>query len=120
MLLVALLACSACGRMPKQALTKDLQEAQIQYDSGFRMLEQDSLMSAFPLFIKVAERLEVLPDDMDSAAMQLTAKAYSQMAYVFRLKMAFWFSAWTWPGTASPWGIISLLDSSASQTDGTI
>ena len=51
------------------------------------MLEQDSLMSAFPLFLKVAESLEVLPEDMDSAAMQLTAQAYSQMACVLRLKM---------------------------------
>ena len=31
--------------------------------------------------------MEVLPEDMDSAAMQLTAKAYSQLAFVLRIKM---------------------------------
>lgn len=64
-----------------------MQKAQCQYDSAFRLLQADSLRQAFPLLLQVADGLEVLPEDMDSAAMQLTAQAYSQMAFVLRMKM---------------------------------
>ena len=77
----------ACGKMPKNTSIGDLQNAQCQYDSAFRLLQADSLRQAFPLLLQVADELEVLPEDMDSAAMQLTAHVYSQMAFVLRVKM---------------------------------
>ena len=39
------------------------------------------------MLLQVVDGLEVLPEDMDSAAMQLTAQAYSQKAFVLRMKM---------------------------------
>ena len=84
-LLSFLLSILACGRMPRHTSEIDLQEAQIQYDSGLICLQRDSLLQGLPYFFRVAEKLEVLPEDMDSAAMQLTSQAYVQMAHVFKL-----------------------------------
>ena len=85
--LFVLFCVISCEHMPQHATPEGLQEAEKQYESGFICLQQDSLMQAFPHFIQVAEKLEYLPEDMDSAAMQLTAQAYSQMAFVLRMKM---------------------------------
>lgn len=86
-LFFALLFCLACGETTGQHSTKSVQEAQCQYDSVFLLLQSDSLRQAFPLLLQVVDGLEVLPEDMDSAAMHLTAQAYSQMAFVLRMKM---------------------------------
>lgn len=83
--LFVMLLVAACARVPQQASKEAFQEAQCQYDSGFQLFENKALMEAFPYFIQVAGKLEVLPEDMDSAAMQLTSQAYVQMAHVFKL-----------------------------------
>ena len=80
-----LFAVLACGRMPHHILAEDMKEAQCQYDSACRLLQSDSLKQALPLLLQMAGKLEVLPEDMDSAAMQLTSQAYVQMAHVFKL-----------------------------------
>ena len=77
----------ACERMPQHASEEGLLEAKAHYDSGFVCLQQDSLMQAFPHFIRVAERLEYLPEDMTDEEMMLASRAYYQMAYVFRRKI---------------------------------
>ena len=82
-----LLAAFACGRKADVASQKAVGEAQVHYDSGFVMLQQDSLLAAFPHFIRVAEGLEVLPEDMDAEEILLVSRAYYQMAHVFRQKM---------------------------------
>lgn len=82
--LFVMLLVAACARVPQQASKEAFQEAQCQYDSGFQLFENKALMEAFPYFIQVAGKLEVLPEDMDSAAMQLTSQAYVQMAHVFK------------------------------------
>ena len=83
--LFVMLLVAACARVPQQASKEAFQEAQCQYDSGFQLFENKALMEAFPYFIQVAGKLEVLPEDMDSAAVQLTSQAYVQMAHVFKL-----------------------------------
>lgn len=83
--LFVMLLVAACARVPQQASKEAFQEAQCQYDSGFQLFENKALMEAFPYFIQVAGKLEVLPEDMDSAAMRLTSQAYVQMAHVFKL-----------------------------------
>ena len=80
-----LLAVMACGRMQHHVSAEDMKEAQCQYDSACRLLQSDSLKQALPLLLQMAGKLEVLPEDMDSAAMQLTSQAYVQMAHVFKL-----------------------------------
>ena len=82
-----LLSIIACGRVVQHASPEDLQEAKVQYDSGFVCLQQDSLMQAFPHFIQVAEKLEYLPEDMTDEEMLLASRAYYQMAHVFRRKI---------------------------------
>lgn len=77
----------ACAKRPLPISEEEMQQAKIQYDSGVASLQRDSLMQGLPYFFQVAQRLEPLSDDMDSAAMQLTAQAYSQMAFAFRMKM---------------------------------
>ncbi|MBR2771918.1 MAG: hypothetical protein IKD78_07890, partial [Bacteroidales bacterium] len=86
--LFVLLCMIACERMPQHASPEDLEEAKAHYDSGFVCLQQDSLMQALPYFIQVAEKLEYLPEDMTDEEMLLASRAYYQMAYVFRWKMA--------------------------------
>lgn len=83
--LFVMLLVAACARVPQHASKEAFQEAQCQYDSGFQLFENKALMEAFPYFIQVAGKLEVLPEDMDSAAMRLTSQAYVQMAHVFKL-----------------------------------
>ena len=82
-----LLAMVACGKTPQRVSPEVLEEAQCQYDQAYSLLQSDSLSQAFPLLLQVAEKLESLPEDMDSAAMRLAAQAYLQMAYVFRMNM---------------------------------
>jgi DNA-binding CsgD family transcriptional regulator len=82
-----LLLLFACAKHPIPISEEAVQQAQIQYDSGVVCLQCDSLRQGLPYFFRVADGLEMLPEDMDSAAMQLTAQAYSQMAFVFRMKM---------------------------------
>ena len=72
----------ACAKRPLP-----ISEEVMQYDSGIASLQRDSLIQELPYFFQVAQRLEALPDDMDSAAIQLTAQAYSQMAFAVRMKM---------------------------------
>ena len=86
--LALLFSVVACGSEPQHASPEDLQEAQTHYDSGYVFLQQDSLMRAFPYFIQVAEKLEYLPEDMTDEEMLLASRAYYQMAYVFRRKIA--------------------------------
>ena len=86
-LVLLLFSVVACGKMPQYASEEDLQEAQIQYDSGFQLLQSQDLMEAFPHFIQVAERLEVLPEDMDSDEKLLVSRAYYQMSFVFKRKI---------------------------------
>ena len=86
-LFFALLFCLACGKTTRRHSTEALQNAQIEYDSGFICLQNDSLMKALPHFFAVANRLERLPEDMTEDEMLLTSKAYFQMADVFRQKM---------------------------------
>ena len=86
-LLCFLLAMVACGGPSQHASEVDFQEAQIQYDSGFVLSSQDSLLAAFPHFIRVAEKLEYLPDDMTAEEMLLASRAYYQMAHIFGRKM---------------------------------
>ena len=74
--------------MPQRASEADLQEAKAYYDSGFVCLQQDSLLQAFPHFVHVAGNLEYLPEDMTDEEMLLASRAYYQMAYVFRRKIA--------------------------------
>ena len=82
-----LLAAFACGRKDTFVSPVTLHEAQAHYDSGFLCLQQDSLMLAFPHFLRVAEGMEVLPEDMDAEEKLLVSRAYYQMAHVFRRKM---------------------------------
>ena len=86
--LLFLFSVMSCGRMTQHASEADLRVAQAHYDSGFVRLQQDSLMQAFPCFIQVAEKLEYLPEDMTNEEKLLASRAYYQMAYVFRRKMA--------------------------------
>ena len=86
--LMLLLFVVACGNVHQHASSDDLQEAQAHYDSGFVRLQQDSMMGAFPYFIQVAQKLEYLPEDMTNEEKLLASRAYYQMAYVFRRKMA--------------------------------
>ena len=58
------------------------------YDSAFRQLQEGNLNEAFPLLLHVADALEVLPEDMDAEDQLLASRAYYQMAYVFRRKIA--------------------------------
>ena len=81
-----LLSMMSCGRMPEKELSETMGEAQIQYDSGFQLSKNDDLMEAFPHFIKVAEELEVLPEDMSPDEKLLTSQAYYQMGLVFKSK----------------------------------
>ena len=74
--------------MTQHASEVDLRMAQAHYDSGFVRLQQDSMMGAFPYFIQVAQKLEYLPEDMTNEEKFLASRAYYQMAYVFRRKMA--------------------------------
>ena len=85
--LLLLLSMVACGKMPEQAHSETMGEAQIRYDSGFQLLESQDLMEAFPHFIQVAERLEVLPEDMSSDEKLLVSQAYFQMGLVFKRKI---------------------------------
>ena len=80
-----LFAVLACGRMPYHVSAEDMKEAKCQYDSACRLLQTDSLKQALPMLLQAAGQLEVLPEDMDSAAVQLTSQAYVQMAHVFKL-----------------------------------
>lgn len=80
-----LLAVLACGRMTHHVSAEDMKEAQCQYDSACRLLQSDSLKQALPMLLQAAGKLEVLPEDMDSAAVQLSSQAYVQMAHVFKL-----------------------------------
>lgn len=82
-----LLVMAACGKTPQRVSPEVMEEAQCQYDSACFLLQSDSLSQAFPLLLQVADRVEGLPEDMDSAAMRLAAQAYLQMAYVFRMNM---------------------------------
>ena len=86
--LLFLFSVMSCGRMPQRASEADLLEAKAYYDSGFVCLQQDSLLQAFPHFVQVAGNLEYLPEDMTDEEMLLASRAYYQMAYVFRRKMA--------------------------------
>ena len=86
--LLFLFSVMSCGRMPQHASEADLQDAKAYYDSGFVCLQQDGLLQAFPHFIHVAGNLEYLPEDMTDEEMLLASRAYYQMAYVFRRKMA--------------------------------
>ena len=83
-----LFSVMSCGRMSQRASEADLLEAKAYYDSGFVCLQQDSLLQAFPHFVHVAGNLEYLPEDMTDEEMLLASRAYYQMAYVFRRKMA--------------------------------
>ena len=71
--------------MPYHVSAEDMKEAQCQYDSACRLLQTDSLKQALPMLLQAAGKLEVLPEDMDSAAVQLSSQAYVQMAHVFKL-----------------------------------
>ena len=84
---IGLLSVFACGRESFVVSPEALQDAQNHYDSGFVMLQQDSLLAAFPHFIQVAEKLEVLPNDMTDEEKLLASRAYYQMAHVFGWKM---------------------------------
>jgi len=83
----ALLFCLACGKTTRRHSIEAVQNAQIEYDSGFICLQNDSLMEALPHFFAVANCLERLPEDMTEDEMLLTSKAYFQMANVFKPKM---------------------------------
>jgi hypothetical protein len=85
--LFVMLLVAACARVPQQASKEAFQEAQCQYDSGFQLFENKALMEAFPYFIQVAGKLEVLPEDMNSEEKLLTSRAYYQMGLVFKTKM---------------------------------
>ena len=85
--LLLLFSLAACGEMPKQAQPEVMDEAQIQYDSGFHLLEDKEWMEAFPHFIQVAEMLEVLPEDMGPDEKLLVSRAYYQMSLVFKQKI---------------------------------
>lgn len=85
--LLLLLFMAACGKMPEQAHPEAMDEAQIQYDSGYHLLEDNEWMEAFPHFIQVAELLEVLPEDMDLDEKLLVSRAYYQMGLVFKQKI---------------------------------
>ena len=87
MVLFAMLLVAACARVPQQASKEAFQEAQCQYDSGFQLFENKALMEAFPYFIHVAEKLEVLPEDMNQEEKLLTSQAYYRMGLVFKSKM---------------------------------
>lgn len=82
--IVLMVVLAGCGA-PAPTSSLDLEEAQCRYDSACRLLQADSLNQALPLLLQVAGKLEALPEDMDSAAMQLTSQAYVQMAHVFKL-----------------------------------
>lgn len=54
------------------------------YDSAFHYLTNNVFLSALPMFIKTAELVEGLPEDMSDEEMHLTSRAYYQMGNVFR------------------------------------
>ena len=85
--LLVLLSVMSCGRMPEQVRPQAMEEAQLQYDSAFQLLQDNQLNEAFPVLLKVAETLEVLPEDMTDEEQLLASRAYYQMAYVFRRKI---------------------------------
>lgn len=74
--------------MPEQIRSQAMEEAQLYYDSAFQLLQEGNMNEAFPVLLKVAETLEVLPEDMSDEEQLLTSRAYYQMAYVFRRKIA--------------------------------
>ena len=68
-------ACFACCEKHEAVRRYDgFQQARVHYDSGFVMLQQDSLLAAFPHFIRVAEKLEVLPEDMTDEEILLVSR----------------------------------------------
>ena len=85
--LAFLLAFTSCHREPWRPSAEAMQEAQAFYDSGFVLLQQDSLLQAFPHFVHAAGNLEYLPEDMTDEEMLLASRAYYQMAYVFGRKI---------------------------------
>ena len=85
--LLLLLSMMACARMPEQAHHEAMDKVQIQYDSGYHLLEDKEWMEAFPHFIHVAESLEVLPEDMGPDEILLVSRAYYQMGLVFKQKI---------------------------------
>lgn len=82
-----LLAMVSCGNIKENASSEAFQQAQSHYDSGFQLLESDSLMEAFPHFIEAANLMEILPEDMNDDEKIFVSRAYYQMSYVFRQKI---------------------------------
>lgn len=85
--LVLVLSVVSCGRRPEPMPSNAMEEAQIQYDSGYHLLENKDFMEAFPHFIQVAEMLEVLPEDMGVDEKMLVSRAYYQIGLVFKRKI---------------------------------
>ena len=61
----------------------DFSVAKSYYDSAFNCLVNQDFIGAMPKFIKTAELIERLPEDMSDEEMHLTSRAYYQMGEIF-------------------------------------
>ena len=71
-----------CRLLTKQ--TDNLSIAKQYYDSAYQCLTNYDFLSALPKYIKTAELVEGLPEDMSDEELHLTSRAYYQMGNVFR------------------------------------
>lgn len=61
----------------------DFSVAKSYYDSAFNCLVNQDFIGAMPKFIKTAELIERLPEDMSDEEMHLTSRTYYQMGEIF-------------------------------------
>lgn len=90
-LTIVLLLCISCFSCCKRPNTlhrsKTLQQAQMLYDSGLALMQQDTALAAFSIMSQVVDSLEILPEDMTDDEMRLVSKAYYQMGRILDQKM---------------------------------
>lgn len=74
----------ANGKQPIANVLDNFSIAKLYYDSAYQYLTNYDFLSALPKFIKTAELVEGLPEDMSNEELHLTSRAYYQMGNVFR------------------------------------
>ena len=74
---------SAVAQRNMSVRSERLSEAKLYYDSACQCLSNKELLPALNKFIKTAELVESLPEDMNDEELHLTARSYYQMGNVF-------------------------------------
>lgn len=78
--LVLFVVLFSCGKVERDG--EDFDAAMISYDSGFYYHSNGDNYEALPYYFETANLLEILPEDMSSNDMNLTAQAYHQMGII--------------------------------------